>query len=217
MKITRQTGTELVVEDGTLWIAAVCLLGSLPLLGMGIVHGHLRLIAEAFPWWLFAVVWLRRTRVCFDRTQGTVAWQRLRYFRRASGSLPLSRLSAINIETSLAGRGGANTYRLALATPEGSFPFSDEYSGGRMRCERVRESILEFLTAGAGGGRVLTEGSESASAGDSSNSEETESSVRALVAQGRRIEAIELLRRSGMSLGEAVTRVNQIAAAIRPE
>lgn len=217
MKITRQTGTELVVEDGTLWIAALCVLGSLPLLGMGIAHRHVRLIAEALPWWLFAVVWLRRTRICFDRTQGTVVWQRLRYFRRASGNLPLSGLSAINIETSLGGRGGANTYRLALATPQGSFPFSDEYSGGRMRCERVREAILEFLTGGAGAGRALSEGSGSATADAGSLDAETESSVRALVAQGRRIEAIELLRRSGMSLGEAVTRVNQIVAAIRPE
>lgn len=216
MKITRQTGTELVVADSTLWIAALCVAGSLPLLGMGIAHRHLRLIAEALPWWLFAVVWLRRTRVVFDRTRGTVDWQRLRYFQYASGSLPLSRLSAINIETTLGGRSGANTYRLALATPEGSFPFSDEYSGGRMRCERVRDAILEFLTSGAGGELALSEAAGSAAAAP--GAEETDSSVRALVAAGRRIEAIELLRRNqGMSLGEAVRRVNQIAAGIRPE
>ncbi len=209
MKITRQTGTELVLEDSTLWIAVVCFLGSLPFCGLALVHRQPRMVGGAILCWLFAVVWLRKTTMIFDAGRQTFSWRRLRYFKHASGSIPLSRISAVNVETSFGGNRGASAYRLALATPQGSFPLCDEYNGGRMRCEQLRDAILEFLTAGPGGaGAVPT----------TSSANETESSLRALVAEGRRVEAVGLLRRSqGASLSEAMTRVNQIAAAIRPK
>ena len=79
------------------------------------------------------------------------------------------------------------------------------YSNGKNRHAQMRETILAFLhperQSAAFSSTVATPGATLAD----------ESSIRSLLSQGRRIDAITLVRiKERVSLTEAVTRVNKI-------
>ena len=114
---------------------------------------------------------------------------------------PFSEITGIGMECSTAGN-NVLTYRLTILTSDQPVPMSDVYRGDKQGCDSVRAQILEFLH--------LDEGAPS-SAGVAH-----ENSIQSLLKQGRKIDAIQLMRVSQkIGLTEAVDRVNEIDAKMK--
>lgn len=196
MHITRRTNQELVVVDGMIWLSIVfvCVAGF-----MGF-----QAVAQREPkFWisvgllgLFAFISWRRESVTFDAAEQQVQWSRRRAFSVASGTVPFSDMRGIILD-SMTDNHGVLTYRLTIMTTGEPVPMSDAYGGGQAHYEGLRKQILEFL-------HMDKTTQPSSEPGD-------EASVRALLTQGRKVEAIEIMRsRYQLGLAEAVDRVNEI-------
>lgn len=148
---------------------------------------------------LFALMLLRRETVVFDAGQQQVRWKRLRVFKVATGTLPFSEIKGIGVEaTSDANRG--LTYRLTILTADKPLPMSDVYGNSDKHYESLKAEILQFLHL---------ENAEAASQANAGVADDA--SLRSLLSQGRKIDAIQMLRRAeNLSLTEAVRRIDEI-------
>jgi ribosomal protein L7/L12 len=81
-------------------------------------------------------------------------------------------------------------------------PMSDGYSSNRAHYQALKAEILEFL-------HIENSEASSSSVGD-------ENSIQSLLKQGRKIDAIQLVRASQeIGLTEAVERVNELDAKMK--
>jgi hypothetical protein len=208
MHIQRETPTELVVVDGTLWMSVPFTFGFVYMLYQT-VH---RAINHTGNRWdvlapiimgLFAWASAQHTRVVFSAAPRTVQWRRFQYFRMHSGSCPFDEVSDISIETTTTDKGG-KVHRLTLVTSQAKIPMSNGYSGlGNF--DKMRARIMEFVKGPGAAGTAATD-----------KEAELVSSLRSLLAQGRKIEAIKLFRESeGGGLAEAKGRVESIEAEMK--
>lgn len=210
MKMTRQNETELVFQDSSYGFAAIFALCSL---GVALVAFHIsdrRLLTPAALLLLFSLAWLRRSTVVFDAASQTVRWTRVRPTRRSSDALPFTAISDVVLQTS-SSPNGANLYRLALVARDARIiPFCDPYSGGSaIRYAAMREAALKILA------RSAQPASSSPAAPSAPEPDALDASIRALLQQGRTIEAIELARASGqVTLSAAKQRVYRIRQQI---
>jgi hypothetical protein len=197
MRIARQTPTELVTVDSTLWVSCLCAVGAAFCLYSLMIHGY-RLGETLLAVFLlvFASGFALKTRFVFNAMQRTASWSRRRFlFWAKSGTIAFDAIQDIGMDSSAAAR-GVLTYRLTIVTAQGTVPMSDNFSGGKQRKDELREKILLFVGKKA-----------------SSANEANESSLRSLLAQGRKIEAIELLKSSrNISLTEAKQMVDALVA-----
>jgi ribosomal protein L7/L12 len=93
-------------------------------------------------------------------------------------------------------------YRLAILTPQGSVPMSDNYAGDQQKYEKLKQEILDFVHPELA--QAVAGSTAAAHAGDI----DYEASIRSLLQQGRRIDAIHLIRATQkLSLVEATDRV----------
>ena len=99
------------------------------------------------------------------------------------------------------GKSGRPTYRLAMVTAEGAMPLSSGYGGTSERCVALQSEILQVLRPGQ---------TVAAAPPATSIAAQLDSSIRTLVAQGRKIDAIKLLTSAGMNLTEAKQRADEI-------
>jgi hypothetical protein len=202
MHVSRKTNLELVVVDSLIWLSVlfVCVFAAFAYrafvepsrnawMGLGLVL-------------LFVLVPLRRETVVFDAALQQARWKRLRTFKVAMGTIPFSAITGIGIEALASGRGGA-TYRLTMLTADGPVPMADAYGNSRAHYERLQAEILDFLHL---------EGAKATTSSDVGD----EASIRSLVMQGRKIEAIKLMRSSQeIGLAEAVARVDAIEEKLK--
>jgi len=202
MKIVRQTDAELIVQDSCIWVGVVCALcAGLPLWFV-LVHHDRRALTPVVVLLLFAIPWMRRTNFTFDAPTQTIRWMRMRCFVSRTGSIPFSGVQAVDIQSTMSAQANGTIYRLALVTSQGTLPMSDVYSSGERRCTSVRNAIQSFLK--------LDAHFPAPSAG-------LDISIRALLQQGRKIDAIQLLRSTEkLSLTAATERVNAINASMQP-
>jgi len=204
MKVTRQTDKELVIEDSTLWMAAIAALAGLVLLVVAIAGGKIGGAAGACLFLLVAFIALQKSTFIFDADERIVRWRLLRYLNTLTGSMGFDAINDIGIQSTSSVSGGTS-YRLTLLTAKGAMPMSTAYSGGSKHHEALREQILLFIK----GGKEQTAVSASAAAS-------LESSIVALLKQGRKIDAICLLTSNGeMNLTEATQRVKEIEHTMR--
>jgi hypothetical protein len=196
MRITRQTPIEMVVVDSTAWVSSICAIAAAALLCDLIIHGYkLGELITAGLLLAFAAGFLLKTRFTFNAMGRTASWSRRRLFWVKSGTIPFDGIQDIGMQASVADH-GVLIYRLAIVTAQGTVPMSDSYSGGKQSKAEIREKILLFLGKEAG-----------------DVDEADESSLRSLLAQGRKIDAISILRSSrNISLAEAKQRVEAIEA-----
>ncbi len=202
MKITRQTETELEVQDSMLWLGAIFAVLILVLLYAALRSGDRRLLYPAGLLLLFAFIGLRKSTFLFDATRRMVTWRLLRYFNTSTGCIGFDALRGVVIDT-MPSRSGGTLYRLTLMTTQDPIPLAVGYGGGEKYYAVLRERINGFLKAN------LT---QAAKADDTNRATpELESYIRLLLQQGRRIDAIELLRsHSTMGLTEAHERVSEL-------
>ena len=100
------------------------------------------------------------------------------------------------------GKSGRPTYRLAILTSNGPMPLSSGYGDTSDRCLALQSQIRQLLRPGQ------TAAAATAPAG--SIAANLDSSVRTLLAEGRKIDAIKLLTSMGMSLTDAKQRADEI-------
>lgn len=199
MRITRQTPSELVVADSSMWISAICAAVACMPIGITISeHKPNGFYAAAFIL-LFAVVWLRKTTFTFDAQQHVVRWTARKIFKVKSGTIPFDDIRDISIDTMPSDK-GTTLYRLTIMTAQGAIPMEAAYNGGRDYHGKIREAVLAFLHPGA---PAVTHSTASAVTDDSM--------IGSMLAQGRKIEAIRLLRLAeNLSLAEATQRVEEM-------
>ena len=199
MHITRRTNEELVVADSSVWLSAV-------FLALAAFTAYQAVALKVPNWWLcsaflslFAFAFWRRETVTFNVASQQVQWVRRRAFKLASGTLPFSEMRGITIET-MNDTHNVPSCRLTILTTGDPIPMSDGYAGGQVYYEKLRKQILEFLNM-----------DKTASPGPGD-----EESIRALLQQGRKVDAIAFMRTNyQLDLTEAVDRVNEIDEEMR--
>jgi len=204
MRITRHTEQELVVVDSALGVSAVLFAAFLPLFYAATRPGKMGALFGACLFLLGAVVSLRKTTFTFDAGEQRVRWQGRKVLRVERGIIPFSEITGIGTETTF-GSNGSNTYRLTILTRTGLIPLAYTYSGNQERYATIRAEILRFLN--------LEAPAPKARAGQSVSSAPAidEASVRSLLSQGRKIDAISLVRRNAKTgLTEALRIVDEI-------
>lgn len=204
MKVVRQTETELVLGDSTLGFAALMGAAAVFLAYGAVSTGKKSTLFPAALFVLFAFFCLRKTTIVFDSVRRMANWHRLRYFIRSSGSIPYDDIKDIVIETSTGGTAGRATYRLAILTQQGSWPMSDGYGGNSDRCAALAKEIRQVL-------RLVPLTTTAAAQQSATDVGDLDGSIRALLAQGRKIDAIVLLRSTkDLDLTAAKQRVDEI-------
>jgi hypothetical protein len=202
MRIVKtSTPSQLVLRDRTLWISGVCFAGAL-VLGYRVLalHDPAGIAISALLLLGFGLVFFGATDVVFDRTAQVCRLRRISALGvvRASYRFPEIADVKVEIEPSL-GHSATTMCRLALVTAAGTTPLTRSYEPSLSRYNAMRDAIVLALAA------------------DLPLSAEIDP-VRDLVKQGRRIDAIALLRRRDkLGLTEAHERVarleREVAAA----
>lgn len=218
MHIQRQTPMELILQDGSRWMAfvfvpaAICI--AVPSLEK---HKPLGLLVAAF-FLFFSAVFMRHTTFTLDKMQRAARWRRRTVLKDENGSIPFDIIRDVVIDTQSGDR-GTMSYRLSIVTADGPTPMANVFSGGRIEhYQQLRRQILDFIGLGtavpAPQSAILTNGSPndgSASSGCSGIPADLEPSLRALLAQGRKLDAIKLLHsRENFGLADAVSRLNAL-------
>jgi hypothetical protein len=204
MHVTRKTNQELVVVDSLVWLSILLLCGFAFLTYRTILEPSGKAYFGLGLALLLALVSLRKETVVFDGAMQQVRWKRLRTLKVATGELPFSAITGIGIEALASGSGG-QTYRLAIQTADQPVPMSDAYGNSRAHYEQLQGEILEFLHLDRT--KFATE-----------NDVGDEASIRSLLMEGRKIEAIKLLRRKhNIGLAEAVDQIGVIEQKMKAE
>jgi hypothetical protein len=202
MRITRHTAQQLVVVDSTFGISAILFAASLPLFYVATRPGKIGALFGAVLFLLGAVVWLRRTIFTFDAGEQRVLWHGRKVFRSEDGVIPFNDIKGIGTET-ISGSHGSNTYRLTILTRSQAVPLAYSYGGNQSNYESTRAEILRFLHLEVPASSITDSQGESARI--------DEPSVRSLLRQGRKIDAVGLVRSSAhVGLTEAVRMVDEI-------
>lgn len=215
MKIVRQTSSELVIRDSTLWLSAIFIAAALFLLYFAVFQAQRRALVAMAVMLMIALVWARRSTFTFSMATQRVDWTRLRWLRTKSGIIPFSDLQGIEMQTTTSDK-GLIIYRLALVTRQGVVPMSDEYSSGHQHIEKVRTTIQQFIRPAASA--TFSAFAPAAPNPDAARTATLNDSVRSLLREGRKVDAILLVQRSEhLDLTEATFRVNHIENEIRSE
>jgi hypothetical protein len=206
MRIAHQSPTELVVKDSSFWLTYLNAGIALLLLVAGISKTEPRVYLGAALFLLFAAITARGTTFTFDGMQRVVRWNGFKLFKKDSGTIPFDDIEDVTVEASSSGNSGT-TYRLSLLTKQGAVPMAYAYSGSSDSYGAMRREILTFLKPGLQHAAPPAETNGMPS--------DLASSIRSLLAQGRKIDAITLLRsREHIGLTEAVKRIDALAAAM---
>jgi hypothetical protein len=223
MHIQRQTSTELVLQDGSRWLALPFYLVGLALAAsflkdfdpVGLLAGAMFLFVAAF--------FTRHTAFIFDRTQRIVRWRRRTFVKNESGYIPFDTIRGIAIDAQRGARGGTS-YRLSVLTDDGSTPMSNSVGGGNIEeYQKLRLEILGFIGLDPALSvpkldRRLDDSNPEASSwpGLPAIPSDLQPSLRALLAQGRTIDAIKLLQaREDFGLAETKSRIEALANAMK--
>jgi len=200
MHVVRKTNQELMILDSSIWISVFLFWVSLFVAYRVMLQHNARSLLVDGVFLLFILLFWRKEVVVFDAARQQVTWTRRRIFKVATGTIPFSDITGIGMETSTADN-NVLLYRLAILTTQGSVPMADSYAGDQKKYEKLKEEILDFLKLDSG---KVTTASETAH----SRGIEDEASVRSLLQQGRRIDAIQLVRSTqNLGLTEATNRV----------
>jgi hypothetical protein len=202
MHVVRETPNELETKDSSVWASVLCAIVATTVACFALAGNQLRNLLVSAIFFLFALPFVRTVEFKFNCVERVVRWRGRKLFKVESGSVLFDEITGIGTETTSGDEGGMS-YRLSILTAHGSIPMAYTYNGGEEHYANLRERILAFIHPGApipadptGAGGLASE-----------------ASIRSLLRQGRKIDAIELLRSSAsISLTEAVQRVEAIDA-----
>lgn len=211
MHIARQNPQELVVVDSSRWLSLIFAAVTLFVIYMSIIrHQPKGFILAAF-FLLFALVSDLRKTFTFDGTQRVVRWKARTILKAESGEIPFDEITSIDAETQITTtpNSAIPVYRLAITTAKATTPMAYNYRGVNDGYSALRRQILDFIRAGSPNPFPAMGGAAA---------EAEESSLRSLLRQGRKIDAIALLRSTeNIGLTEAVKRIEAIECGIQQE
>jgi hypothetical protein len=217
MKIVRQTESELVVEESSHWSTILCAATSLFFLYLAVIDGLRNGYISAALFFVFALSWLSRSTFTFDAVATTIRWKRLRSFRISTGTIHYSSVQAINLDPVSSDRGSVTTWRLNLVTTAGPVMMCNVDRAGHNRIASLRESLVQLVQP-TGQLEAPQPDAPPADNPDAARAAELDGSVRKLLQQGRRIDAIMLVQSTDhLDLTEATFRVNRIAHNMKSE
>jgi hypothetical protein len=209
MKIVTQTETQIVVRDSSVWMTVIFVLWYLVMVGITVNTHNWKGLAFAHLLLLAGFVWLRRSTFTFDASAQKIRWRRQRMLRMASGEIPFSAVQDIRLDEQMGGGSASNMtiYRPTIVTANGDVPMADVYSSGRDHFTRLRAALLAFVR---GQTPPAQPGVPDASS-DAARAAELNESIRVLLRQGHKVDAILLVQRTDhLDLTEATFRVNQV-------
>lgn len=205
MRIVRQNESEIVVEDSSVWISLVCGVVAVAICADVLIQGRYQLLLAAVLFVAFALLWLRRSRFVFSASMRSIQWTRLRMVRKQAGSIAFADVSDVVIESTDSNRAN-RLCRLSIRTAGGAAPMSDAYGTTQGHAATLRSTLLAFVRASSGGAPVMPANH------DAVRTQQVNDSIRSLLSQGKKIDAILLVQHSEhLDLTEATFRVNQIA------
>jgi len=203
MHVTRRTNQELVLLDSSIWISVFLLCVSTFVAYRVILRSNPRGMLLDGLFLIFILLFWRKEVVAFNSGTQQATWTRRRLFNVATGTIPFSDITGIGVETTSA-KNGVLVYRLAILTAQGTVPMADSYAGDQQKYEKLKQEILDFLKLDSSENRNNFTSASSTGIDD-------EASIRSLLQQGRRIDAIQLVRSTQkLSLVEATDRVAAI-------
>ena len=201
---TEPDGTLVVTVDSRLivgMLTGAALLCAVPVfrswLNGGVTaHGATPLIGSAM-FLLGAFFSYERNRFVFDPHLKEVRWTRRGLMSKDEGRMPFSRLHSLILQTAMGSTKNAPSVRVTLVTDEREVPLSRAYASGMKReYEELAITIRRVLQMNAEPPDLLLD------------------SVRAALAQGRKLDAIKLVRLTkGVGLEEAKRFVEQLPAS----
>jgi len=160
---------------------------------------------------IFAMIFDLRKVFTFDGMRRVVRWKGRTILKTESGEIPFDRITNIDTETTTTTNKSATItlYRLAINASGTSIPMAYNYRGVKDGYATVRGRILEFIRPGSQSAAASIVGAAA---------ESLESSLRALLRQNRKMDAVALLRSTeDLSLTEAMKRIDAIECGIRQE
>lgn len=206
MHIASQSPTQLVVEDSAVWLSYIFGICAAATMYFSIAQHQLRGLWGSALFLLFALIAEVRTTFIFNATERVVRWKCTKQLRTYAGVIPFDDIADIGAETSSA-RSGALTYRLSIITPTGAVPMAYSYTGRKDAYASLRQQILAF---------IRPETQEPGSITAHGIPADLENSLRSLLEQGRKIDAIKLLQSTQhLGLSDSVKRVDLIEQSIR--
>lgn len=214
MKIVRQSETEIVVQDSSIWIFGICAAAFLFVAYMTLSAGNHKGLAASGLLLVFAIAWLRRSTFVFDTTARMIRWRRMRYLNVLSGAIHFSDVQDIVLDSTMSGKSSVMIYRLTIVTALGRTPMSDVFKGGHDHISAMRETLLGFIAGrhNAVNPAASLPQSSGATNSDAERAAQLNEAIRGLLKQGRKIDAILLVQSTDhLDLTEATFRVNQIA------
>ena len=211
MHIARQTPQQLVVVDGSRWVSAICAALA--------VFGAYRVISQHEPRQLigavvlaiFAMIFDLRKTFTFDGAQRVVRWKGRTILKSESGEIRFDDITNIDTQTTTTSNKSATItlYRLAINASGTTIPMAYNYRGVSDGYAALRRQILEFVRPGSQSAAALMGGAAA---------ESLESSLRALIRQGRKLDAIELVRSTeDLSLADAMKHIEAIECGMKQE
>jgi hypothetical protein len=209
MRIVRQTESEVVVEDSSLWMTVFCAICAAFIFAFALTHGQYKTTISGVVFLLIGLVCLRRSKFVFSMKTQSVQWTRLRMGRRQTGTIAFSGVRDIVIETAIAS-GARPRCRLAIETAAGTTPLSDAYSASQDHAAAVRDTLLNFVLAASAPKPASTANAVNT---DAIRTQRLNDSIGSLLRQGKKVDAILLVQQSDhLDLTEATFRVNQVAS-----
>lgn len=203
MHIASQSPTELVVEDSAValsWVFGVCAIG---IMYLSITQHQPRGFIAAALFLLFALIAEVRTTFTFDATERVVRWKTMKRIRIATGSISFDEISDIGPETGA----GAAKHRLAILTAHGAMPMQLASTTNADASTPLRNQVLAFVKPGSEQETGVTAGGIAT---------DLEPSLRTLLEQDRRIDAIKLLQSTQhLGLTDAAKRIDLLEQSIK--
>jgi hypothetical protein len=203
MRITSQTPQELIVQDGSVWVSYICAASALVIIFFSIAENKINGLLTASFFLLCAIIADRRTTFTFDAMQRVVRWRGKKFLKVESGMIPFDDITDIGTEAS--DSDGVTCYRLTILTRDGVFPMAYAYTGRADAYAALRKQILDFIRPGSYTSSpppgILSSGIPA----------DLEPSIRSLLAQGRKIDAVALLRSTQrIDLTDAMSRIEAL-------
>jgi len=204
MHIASQTPQQLVVKDDMRWVSLLMVACTVIIIFFCIAQNKPNGLYGASIFLLVAMVADRKTTFTFDAMQRFVFWSGHKFLKTESGTIPFDDITDIGIEITSGAEEGTS-YRLSILTANGSVPMAYAYTGSSNACASPQKNILDFVKPGS---PRPSQGTGELSSGIPAD---LAPSIRSLLQQRRKIDAITLLRENEkIGLTEAVKRVNEM-------
>jgi hypothetical protein len=203
MRVKSQTSQELVVEDSSVWFSYLCAGAALFIIYFSIAENKINGLLTASFFLLCAMIADRRVTFTFDGMQRVALWKGKKFFKVESGAIPFDDITEIGTEAS--DSDGGTCYRLSILTRDRSIPMAYGYTGSADAYAALRQQILDFIRPGS---YTPSPPPDILSSGIPAD---LEPSIRSLLAQGRKIDAVTLLRSTQhIGLTDAMSRIEAL-------